>query len=305
MSQQKFPALSPVGGGGPARRVRNCRCARGTAAALPTAALPRGTAPGSRSIQDARSPAPLPIQDSLSQLLPEARWSLLPLPAPRLKLVPATMRQHGINPSTRDKGLKLGREKDAQARPQGTRGCSRRCQEGAGGVASPGWARALSAGFSTPHPGCAWPPLWATRGKRRKTPSLDMGCGHHCVARVQKRDRTGPIPPLCVDRSGSPSPNLSQIRHSLFPTTLDTHSGAGADRHLHLAPPPCPLRPALRPWRLEAGAPEPAAATEEGPRAGVGRAPHSPHMVVAARALRGSGALRTVDTPHSVGTWRS
>lgn len=47
--------------------------------------------------------------------------------------------------------------------------------------------------------------------------------------------------------------------------------GSGADRHFHPASPPCPLRPALRPWRLEAGAPEPAAATEEG-AAGGGRA---------------------------------
>lgn len=36
-----------------------------------------------------RESGPAPIQDSLSQLPPEARWSLLPLPAPRLKLVPA------------------------------------------------------------------------------------------------------------------------------------------------------------------------------------------------------------------------
>lgn len=222
-------------------------------AALPTAALPRGTAPGSRSIQDAGSPAPLPIQDSLYQLPPEARWSLLPLPAPRLKLVPANMRQHGINSSTRDKGRKLGREKDAQTRPQSTTGCSRRFQEDAGGVASPEWARTLRAGFSTPHPGCAWPPLWATWGKRRKTPSLDMGCGHHSVARVQERDRTGPIPPLCADRSGSPSPNLRQISHSTFPTTLGHPLGGRGgstppSRVAYLSAAPSSEALALRGW---------------------------------------------------------
>lgn len=41
------------------------------------------------------------------------------------------------------------------------------------------------------------------------------------------------------------------------------------------------------------------------PRAGAGRALHSPHMLAAAHALRGSAAPRTADTRHCLRAWRS
>lgn len=128
------------------------------------------------------SPAPLPVLNALLQLRPEARWSLLPLPTPRSKLVSAKRRQQGIN-TFRDKGFTLGREKEAQA-VAAHQGLPRKLG-GAGGAAPPPCAGRLGA----PCLRCAWPPLWATRGKRRKAPLLDKGCGHPCVARVQEKDR--------------------------------------------------------------------------------------------------------------------
>lgn len=78
-------------------------------------------------------------------------------------------------------------------RDASARGCFQGCREGAGRVDSPRWVWGSErVGLGTPRPGCAWPPLWATRGKRRKAPSLDWGSGHHCVA--GSRSGTGPAP---------------------------------------------------------------------------------------------------------------
>lgn len=54
-------------------------------------------------------------------------------------------------------------------RDASARGCFQGCREGAGRVDSPRWVWGSErVGLGTPRPGCAWPPLWATRGKRRE-----------------------------------------------------------------------------------------------------------------------------------------
>lgn len=224
---------------------------------------------------------------------------MLPSPQASPRAVSAKRRQHGINPS-RDERFILGREENAQALPERTR-------------AAPGATRASLAGCQG---GCRWGgPSWGARGAESRAGTRELVRGRLCgrlegafltghggdLCTVKGRPRTGSILSLLWGaRLGCPRQVRARGGAPPAPHLLEHPRGGGGQEAANPAGGSLYLwggrrsRPRPAPVRVP-GAPLPGPGAEKleghGPRP-----PHSPHIVAAARALRGPGTLRAPDT---------
>lgn len=185
LSQQKFSALSPASGGGPARRVRNCRCARRAGPPSPPSRSLEGPRPVT-AVFETPGPDPAP---SPGLPLPDSARSSAVGAASSPRLAESSFQRRGGNPESTLLGTRSSFwDAKRTHRPFPSARGAALDTAGTVQVWSPliGVHDGLRAALGTPRPGCAlacaWPPCGRLGG------AFLTGHGvrtHLCVSRVQ------------------------------------------------------------------------------------------------------------------------